>query len=250
MPKQSITIPSAQLYLGSLEETLKKISRYLQSIFCHTHGCLTCAICTQINEKRHAFCLWFSTKKQYLIDDLKPLQEKLQFILGEHEHCFFIIESAELLSPLSANALLKSLEEPPRGYHFILLAKDLANILPTIVSRCVIFYVYDTVTPTVHFKSLYNHFTHKPMAPVLFLSELERTKISEDQSEELLKQLIEFWQKEYRSILLTSKEKNATAASIKKKLDHLYNAIDFLPKSGNAKLFWKQLLLQFNQSVR
>jgi DNA polymerase-3 subunit delta' len=192
--------------------------------------------------------LWLTTKKQYLLDDLLPLQEKLQFSLGEHEQFFFIIELADLLSPLSANALLKSLEEPPLGYHFILLAKEITHILPTIVSRCVVFYMQETA----HFiqcKTLYDHFTQEALAPSIFLRELDRLKITEEQTEELLKQIIQFWQKESVTASVLSKEKSKDVHLIEKKLNHFYNAIAFLPKSGNAKLFWKKLLLQFDQFI-
>ncbi|MFW5799131.1 MAG: DNA polymerase III subunit delta' [Planctomycetota bacterium] len=48
----------------------------------------------------------------------------------------FIIKQANLLNPTCANRLLKTLEEPPAGTHFCLLANSLHGLLPTIVSRC------------------------------------------------------------------------------------------------------------------
>jgi DNA polymerase III subunit delta' len=47
-----------------------------------------------------------------------------------------IIDDAERMNDESANALLKTLEEPPPGSILILLAADLEPILPTIRSRC------------------------------------------------------------------------------------------------------------------
>lgn len=46
-----------------------------------------------------------------------------------------LIASAEALTLEAANALLKILEEPPRGLRFILLAEHPSDLLPTIVSR-------------------------------------------------------------------------------------------------------------------
>jgi DNA polymerase-3 subunit delta' len=46
-----------------------------------------------------------------------------------------IIDQAQLLSTQAANALLKSLEEPPHGTYFILLAPMSTSLLPTIRSR-------------------------------------------------------------------------------------------------------------------
>ncbi len=46
-----------------------------------------------------------------------------------------VILSADRLNPKTANALLKTLEEPPEGVHFILTAERVSSVLPTIVSR-------------------------------------------------------------------------------------------------------------------
>lgn len=47
-----------------------------------------------------------------------------------------IVDPAEALAPAAANALLKTLEEPPAGTGFILLSTGARQLLPTIVSRC------------------------------------------------------------------------------------------------------------------
>ena len=48
----------------------------------------------------------------------------------------YIIDRAEQLRANTANALLKTLEEPPEGVMFILLGTSADVMLPTIVSRC------------------------------------------------------------------------------------------------------------------
>jgi DNA polymerase-3 subunit delta' len=47
----------------------------------------------------------------------------------------FIIKAADELKPEAANALLKTLEEPPRGTHFILVTARPSKLLTTIRSR-------------------------------------------------------------------------------------------------------------------
>lgn len=47
-----------------------------------------------------------------------------------------IIDAADEMNSNSANALLKTLEEPGQGVHIILLAHNMSKLLPTIVSRC------------------------------------------------------------------------------------------------------------------
>ncbi len=48
----------------------------------------------------------------------------------------FVVEGAHTMSPAVANRLLKTLEEPPAYVHLVLLAHRLADVLPTIASRC------------------------------------------------------------------------------------------------------------------
>lgn len=55
--------------------------------------------------------------------------------LGE-QHRFVIIDNAHKLHGSTANMLLKILEEPPLGVHFILVSDQFQRIIPTIRSRC------------------------------------------------------------------------------------------------------------------
>ena len=47
-----------------------------------------------------------------------------------------VIDGAEFLSAEAANAILKSVEEPPHRALFVFLAEEVGAVLPTIVSRC------------------------------------------------------------------------------------------------------------------
>lgn len=47
-----------------------------------------------------------------------------------------LIQHAESLGEAAANAILKTLEEPPASCHFILLTDSIDSLLPTITSRC------------------------------------------------------------------------------------------------------------------
>ena len=47
-----------------------------------------------------------------------------------------VVNLADNLTVEASNALLKSLEEPPKGAVFLLLSRNLERLLPTVVSRC------------------------------------------------------------------------------------------------------------------
>ena len=87
--------------------------------------------CRKVREQQHESILWLCPEKQYAIDDLKVIFSTISFALEEDHHFFFVLQKADLLTSTCANALLKSLEEPPAGYHFILACTadrtDLAN---------------------------------------------------------------------------------------------------------------------------
>lgn len=46
-----------------------------------------------------------------------------------------IVNEAQLLNPQAANALLKAVEEPPPGTHFIFIVPEISQLLPTLRSR-------------------------------------------------------------------------------------------------------------------
>lgn len=50
----------------------------------------------------------------------------------------YIINEAEKMNPQAQNALLKTLEEPPEYATIMLLTTNLEQLLPTIISRCVV----------------------------------------------------------------------------------------------------------------
>ncbi len=70
------------------------------------------------------------------IDDVRALEREANLKPFEGRSRVFIIEAAERLTPEAANALLKTLEEPPEQVALILLASE-PSVLPlTVVSRC------------------------------------------------------------------------------------------------------------------
>lgn len=73
----------------------------------------------------------------YAIDTIRAVIDKEHAAPFEAPHKVFILENAERMQPASANALLKTLEEPSQDSTFILLSNAPQEILPTILSRCV-----------------------------------------------------------------------------------------------------------------
>lgn len=70
------------------------------------------------------------------VDDARLLRERLQMSPVGGGRLVFIIDEAHMLTREAQNALLKSLEEPPPGVHFIFCTTAPHKLLDTIRSRC------------------------------------------------------------------------------------------------------------------
>lgn len=72
---------------------------------------------------------------QIRTEQIRQIYQFLQRPPLESSRSVVVIQAAQTMNETSANALLKTLEEPGLGI-FILIANSLQSILPTLVSRC------------------------------------------------------------------------------------------------------------------
>src|SRR5262249_3429073 len=70
------------------------------------------------------------------VDEVRKLKSFLGLTSGEQAWRVVLVDSADELNINAANALLKSLEEPPARSLFMLLSAAPNRLLPTIRSRC------------------------------------------------------------------------------------------------------------------
>ena len=77
-----------------------------------------------------------SQRKGIGIDQIREMQHSVNLKPYEGGVRVIIIDGAELMSEEAANALLKTLEEPPADTIFVLITVDEGLLLPTILSRC------------------------------------------------------------------------------------------------------------------
>lgn len=74
-------------------------------------------------------------KKSISVETIRNLHMTAYIKPTELDYKFFIIGSAEQMTPAAQNALLLLLEEPPANVYFLLLAESASGLLPTIRSR-------------------------------------------------------------------------------------------------------------------
>ncbi len=70
------------------------------------------------------------------VDQVRALAEFVNLSSHRGRAKVIVVHPAEALNPSAANALLKSLEEPPPGTYFVLVSHRWHQLLPTIKSRC------------------------------------------------------------------------------------------------------------------
>ncbi len=70
------------------------------------------------------------------IDDIRSLREHVSVLPFSSPFKVYIIDEVHMLSKDAWNALLKTLEEPPKHVVFILATTELEKVPDTIVSRC------------------------------------------------------------------------------------------------------------------
>ncbi len=93
-----------------------------------------CAITSHLEDIYHTKADGRSVKDQAVLS----LQERLSTKPMIGDRTVAIIEDADTMTGRAQNRLLKTLEEPMGGAVIILLSENTENLLPTVLSRCVI----------------------------------------------------------------------------------------------------------------
>ena len=70
------------------------------------------------------------------VDDIRALNESVSTLPFESKYKVYILDEAHMLSKSAWNALLKTIEEPPKHVIFILATTEANKIPETIISRC------------------------------------------------------------------------------------------------------------------
>lgn len=98
--------------------------------------CNECSSCNEINEARAIDLIEVDAASNRGIDEIRELRDGIRFAPTKSKYKVFIIDEAHQLSKDAANALLKTLEEPPGHAVFILATTEIHKMIPTILSRC------------------------------------------------------------------------------------------------------------------
>jgi DNA polymerase III subunit delta' len=103
--------------------------------------CGKCKTCLQIEKGHHPDVIALTPDAKdatatIKADAVREVVRKIGYHRYDAKRRVVIIDPAEAMQATAANSLLKTLEEPPDGTGFILIANHARALLPTIVSRC------------------------------------------------------------------------------------------------------------------
>lgn len=139
---ESGQVPPGLLFSG--EEGIGKETAALgftAALFCRFRSgpdaCGACPDCRLFRSGSHPNFLRVSPENLSIsIDDIRQLQEELSLKSFSDRPRVALILPADRMTVQAANALLKTLEEPPPATHLLLVAHRISRLPATIVSRC------------------------------------------------------------------------------------------------------------------
>jgi DNA polymerase-3 subunit gamma/tau len=98
--------------------------------------CNKCSSCLETIQARSLDLMEIDAASHRGIDEIRELREGIKFSPTKSKYKVFIIDESHQLTKEAANALLKTLEEPPSHAIFILATTEIHKMIPTIISRC------------------------------------------------------------------------------------------------------------------
>lgn len=101
-----------------------------------SNPCGKCSVCVGIEKGDITDVIEIDAASNNGVDEIRELRENAKYAPGVGKYKVYIIDEVHMLSNSAFNALLKTLEEPPKHVIFILATTEIHKIPPTIISRC------------------------------------------------------------------------------------------------------------------
>ncbi|MBQ7339694.1 MAG: DNA polymerase III subunit gamma/tau [Clostridia bacterium] len=101
--------------------------------------CEKCATCRSLSQASNMDVIEIDAASNNGVNEIRELKENVQYPPVSCKYKVYIIDEVHMLTGQAFNALLKTLEEPPKHAVFILATTEVHKIPATILSRCMRF---------------------------------------------------------------------------------------------------------------
>ncbi|MDC1386612.1 DNA polymerase III subunit gamma/tau [Candidatus Thioglobus sp.] len=101
--------------------------------------CGKCETCIEIDKGQSVDLIELDAASHTGVDNMREILENAQYTPTKNLYKIYLIDEVHMLSKSSFNALLKTLEEPPKHIKFLLATTDAKKLPITILSRCLQF---------------------------------------------------------------------------------------------------------------
>ncbi|MBM3216134.1 DNA polymerase III subunit delta' [Candidatus Poribacteria bacterium] len=140
---RSQRVAGAYLFSGPAHLGKERVARaFAAALNCERQGddtCGTCPSCRKVAEESHPDVRFVAPDgATFKIEQVRDIRHQIAFKPVEGRYKVYVLTDVEKMRPEGANALLKTLEEPPGSGVLILVTANLSALLPTIRSRSII----------------------------------------------------------------------------------------------------------------
>ena len=120
--------------------------------------CGKCDVCKSLDDPSNIDILEIDAASNNGVNEIRELREKIKYPPINAKYKVYIIDEVHMLTDSAFNALLKTLEEPPKHAVFILATTEVYKLPATILSRCMRFdfRLVDTNLLVSHLKQIFN----------------------------------------------------------------------------------------------
>lgn len=101
--------------------------------------CGKCPTCLALNDASNLDIIEMDAASNNGVEEIRALREKISYAPSAGKYKVYIIDEVHMLTTQAFNALLKTLEEPPKHAVFILATTEVQKVPQTILSRCMRF---------------------------------------------------------------------------------------------------------------
>lgn len=107
-----------------------------RAVNCLSNGEKPCGKCESCLKENNLDIIEIDGATHNGVDIIRDLKEKVNFMPNDSKYKVYIIDEFHMISTSAFNALLKTLEEPPKHVLFILATTEIEKVPETIISRC------------------------------------------------------------------------------------------------------------------